>query len=210
MRTSRLTISFFPFLGSLFVGLLQAGSPELVTNLDQLNKANIDRALSVLKKSAAGQAILTEDELARATLAGLLARHPALARVREPISPSDKEELPSLIHAFDGVLYWRPGNLSPSNRETFERDRDRVEHSGESTIILDLRAAKAKQDPDMVLEVVSLFVPQGEEVFRLVGFEAKDSRVFISNNEDALLQERLLVLVDADLAGAPEAAAAVL
>ncbi len=189
---------------------VQAGSSESRIGLDEISKANIDRALSVLKKSAAGQALLTDDELARATLAGLLERHPTLLRVRDTTAKATKEELPSAMYLFDGIVYWRPGDLNASNKQAFERDLDRVEHAGAFTIVLDLRATAAKQDPDLAMTLASLFLPGGEELFRWVGAEARDSRVFISNHKRPLLDERLVVLIDADIAGVGEAVAAVL
>ena len=185
-------------------------APTLVT-IDSLDAADLQQALSIIKNNYVAPDALNETEMNRATLTGLLSRLGRgvmllPARGAEPATPAQ----PFYREIIDGHIgYLRPGGLSKSDLQ--QTDATLRDFAGKKVdaIILDLRASAAPNDYAVAAEFAKRFVPNGKPLFTLRGPMAKQERVFTSNQEPAYTGF-IVLLVDGETAGAPEAVAGLL
>jgi len=181
--------------------------------VDALQPADVQEAISVLKSHYVKPDALSDAELARATLLGVLERIgpgasliPAAAGVSSATEPS-----PFYVEILDGrVGYLRLGDLSRNNLGELDAAlRQQLKDAGIKTAILDLRATPASSDFELAAEVIKRFCAKGKPLFTLKKAAGKGDRMFTSNMDPAF-QGLLIVLLDESTSGAPEAIASVL
>ena len=179
--------------------------------IDSLDAADLQQALSIIKNNYVAPDALNETEMNRATLAGLLSRLGRgvmllPARGGEHAAPSP----PFYREIIDGHIgYLRPGALSKSDLQETDATLRNFAGKKVDAIILDLRGSTETNDYAVAAEFAKRFVPNGKPLFTLRGPTAKQERVFISNQEPAYTGF-IVLLVDGETAGAPEALAGVL
>ena len=189
---------------------LPSASPAGSAAVDTLDAADLSRALSLLRERYVNPAALSETELNRATLTGLLARlgrGVTLASARDAAAPPVP---PFYREILDGHLgYLRPGDLSRPQLQELDTTLRAFAGKKVNAIVLDLRGCAESNDFATAAEMAGRFVAKGKPLFKLVGPGGKEVRAFMSN-QDATYAGLLVVLIDRETAGAAEAVAGVL
>jgi len=178
--------------------------------INSLGDADLQAALSLLKSNFANPESITETELNRATLTGLLARMPGgfvLLPNRENASP--EPGAPVFSEIFENhVGYLRVGSLNGANLKELDKNLQDFAAKKVNAAIVDLRAS-ASGDFATAAEFAKRFCPKGKALFSLRKQGARQDRSF-SSDRDPVFQGLLVVLVDDETAGGAEALAAAL
>ncbi len=189
---------------------LPSASPAGSAAVETLDAADLSRALSLLKERYVNPAALSETELNRATLTGLLARlgrGVILASARDAAAPPVP---PFYREILDGHIgYLRPGDLSRPQLQELDTTLRAFAGKKVDAIVLELRGCAESNDFATAAEMAGRFVAKGKPLFKLVGPGGKELRAFVSN-QDAAYAGLLVLLVDGETAGASEAVASVL
>jgi len=200
------------------------GSPA---GVDGLTPEDVAKAVSAIKENYVRPGSLSDVEMERATLQGLLDRlAPAVSLVIRSGSGAEAETAsPFYSEAYDANTgYLRVGKLTGENVEKTAEMLKAWKGKGVGAAVLDLRGTAASSDYDDAAGLAGLFCAKGTELFSLTapshegahpgpnsasGLSPTQTRTF-SAGADPLFKGILVVLVDADTAEAPEAVAAVL
>ncbi len=185
-------------------------SPSPTPILDGLDAADLKGALELLRKNYVNPKQLSEIEVQRATLAGLLDRLERGAILLPARASPAPTPAPFYREILDGHIgYLRPGELSKSQLDELDTTLRAFAGKKMDAIILDLRATVENNDYAMAAEVAQRFVPKGKRLFVLQGPAEKPEKDFTSNR-DPLYPGLIVVLTDRETAGAAEVLAAVL
>ena len=199
------------------------------TVLEGLNPDEVNEAIKLLRSYYVNPGDADDRALARATVAGLLARLdrgalllPAPLKPGQPPAapaPPIREEIPGefRVETFPNrVGYLRLGAWNRDRLGDVDKALRGFAAAGLPAVVVDLRATTGGGGDtfDFATEVLRRLVPKGRVLFTLrrpapaAGGGAPD-RLFTAN-ADPVYHGRLLVVTDADTAGAAEAVAAVL
>lgn len=186
-------------------------TPSASTLIDSLQPADLQQVIPLLKGNYINPAALSEIELDRATLEGLMNRlgHGIIllpdraAAAVETSSPSYSEVLAGHIG------YFRIGAMTPGNLQAMDTALKKFAGQKTDALILDLRATAPTNDFATAAEFAKRFCPKGKILFMLRKPAAKQERTFTSDR-DPSYQAMMMVLADGDTAGAGEALAGVL
>ncbi len=176
--------------------------------LDQLGAKELGEALTAIRANHLQAESLTEVELQRATLRGLLQQ---LAPGAELVPATDQPP-PSPFRAeiLDGSTgYIRPGTLDAAALAQLDTTLQNFAGKKLTGLVLDLRATPQSGDFETAAEAAQRFVPRGKQLFSLRRPAAKQERLFTSNR-DPVFSGVLVVVVDRSTGGAAEVLAAVL
>ena len=183
-----------------------ARSPSAEQLINSLSPADLQAALPLLKANFAKPDVISETDLNRATLQGLMVRlgHGLMVlpdkanAVTEPAAPFYGEVLDNHIG------YLRPGSLSNANLQMM--DKKLVEFSSKKVdgLIVDLRSSST-DDFAAAADFAKRFCPKGKTLFTLRK-AGKQERAFTSDR-DPTFQGLTFVLVDGDTGGGAEAVA---
>jgi hypothetical protein len=185
-------------------------APSTEQMIDSLGENDLQAAISLLKSNFTNPEAITDAELNRATLEGLLARMPGglmLLPAKENISP--ELGVPSYSEIFEGHIgYLRLGALDNSNLK--ELDKKLQEFAGRKVdaVIIDLRASSTG-DFASAAEFAKRFCPKGKTLFSMRKPGARQDRTFNSDREPTF-QGLIVVLTDSETAGGSEGLAAAL
>ncbi len=187
-----------------------APTPTTRSLIDSLSPEELQQALSLLKTNYVKPEALAEPEISRAALQGLVDRLapgvsliPAHAAKNAEPNPFRSE----IVN--DRIGYLRLGDLTKNNVGELDAALKNFGAKTIKAVILDLRATPASSDYDTAAEVTKRFCAKGKLLFTLKKSGTKPARLFTSNI-DPLFQGLLVIIVDADTAGAAEVIAAVL
>ena len=177
--------------------------------LEALDAEQIKLATETIRANHAESSTLDEAGMARATLRGLLdGLYPGAELTGG--EPPKAEASPFRAEILDGrVGYVRLGSVSTENLAQLDAAlKDFAEKKAEG-IVLDLRATPESSDFPMAAQVCERFVPNGTALFSLSRPAEKQEKIFTSSRAPAF-QSVIVVIVDEEVAGAPEVIAAVL
>jgi carboxyl-terminal processing protease len=191
------------------------GGQAQPVGVDGLSPDDVAKAVSALKESFVRPEALSDPELVRATLQGLLDR---LAPEVSLLSGSAATQEGSPFHGelVDGKTgYLRPGDLTEENVAKASQALKEWSGKGVNAVVLDLRGTPASSDFQAGADLERLFCAKGTELFSLAAGKGQvaanpissDTRAF-SADAAPLFTGILVVLVDAGTAEAPEAVAA--
>lgn len=190
--------------------------PEPAATLDALNLGELQEAINLLRANYLRPADVDDRAIARATLAGLLARldnGATLLSARNAPAPGEAgEKLPDAFHAEtlpDHTGYVRLGALNKEHLADLDRTLKGLTDQQAPAAILDLRATPASGDFDLAAEVMRRFVAKGQPLFTLKKPNTNQERLFTSN-ADPLFNGLVILLVDRDTSGAVETIPAVI
>lgn len=198
--------------------------PDSRAVIDALPQSEVQEAINLLKTHYIKPDVLSDAQLSRATLQGLLARIGGGAVLLAQGSAGASsgtgtvagaaaaaEASPFYAEAIEGRAgYLRLGDLSRNHLGELDAAlREKLKGNGIKAIVLDLRATGASSDFELAAEVIRRFCPKGKPLFTLRKSGGKGDRMFTSNM-DPLFQGFFVVLADESVAGAPEAIASVL
>jgi hypothetical protein len=176
--------------------------------IDSLGDGDLQAALALLKSNFTNPDALTDAELNRATLAGLLVRMPGglmLLPNRESATPEPATSFYSEV--FDGHIgYLRIGSLNGANLKEMDKNLPDFVAKKVDAVIVDLRASSAG-DFATAAEFAKRFCPKGKALFTVRKPAVRQDRAFNSDRDPAF-QGLIVALIDSDTAGGAEAVAA--
>lgn len=178
--------------------------------IDSLGEADLQSALSLLKSNFTNPDAITEPELNRATLTGLLVRMPGgLMLLPNRESAATGPSAPFYSEIFENHLgYLRLGDLNAANLKELDKKLQEFGQKKVDAAIIDLRASNTG-DFASAADFAKRFCPKGKTLFSVRKPGAKQDKQFNSDRDPAF-QGLIVVLVDADTAGGAEALAAAL
>ncbi len=179
--------------------------------INLLNEAQMEKILGALKGGYLNPTALTDRELERARLQGILDRLGAGADLYPQTLGENKQSgHPFLAEILDGrIAYVRPAGISPTELAQFDAVVQGLSAQKIEALILDLRSTGYGADFETAAEWARRVSPKGRLLFRLEKPGAKQERIFTSN-QDPVFTGTLLVLVDEGTEGAAEVLAGVL
>ena len=178
--------------------------------IDSLGEGDLQTAIGLLKSNFTNPDAITDTELNRATLTGLLARMPGglMLLPPQPRGESATPEPAASLYSevFDGHIgYLRLGSLNSANLK--ETDKILQDFVGKKidAVIVDLRASGGG-DFATAAEFAKRFCPKGKALFTVRKPAARQDRSF-STDRDPAFQGLIVALIDSDTAGGAEAVA---
>ncbi|PYL39755.1 MAG: hypothetical protein DMF34_03205 [Verrucomicrobia bacterium] len=188
-----------------------SASPTMEELINSLSAADLQAAITLLKNNFTNPDAITEMELNRATVEGMLIRQAHGLMLLPP--PSRGESTPAetsfYSEVFDGhVGYVRFGALTSANLKAMDKKLEEFGAKKIGAMIVDLRASGAS-DFAIAAEFAKRFCAKGKLLFTVRKPAARQDRAF-SSDRDPAFQGLLLVLVDGETAGGAEAIAGAL
>src|ERR1043166_4734448 len=183
-------------------------TPSVQPSIDSLGQTDLQAAINLLKTNFVDPDAMTEAELNRATLAGLLVRMPgALMLVSARTVAPAEAVTPFYSELFEGrIAYVRLGALNSANLQQLDKKLEETKNL--AALIVDLRDS-ATGDFATAAEFAKRFCPKGKTLFGLHKAAARQDRTFNSDRDPAF-QALTTVLIDGETAGSAEALGAAL
>ncbi|HZR79267.1 MAG TPA: S41 family peptidase [Chthoniobacterales bacterium] len=187
-----------------------SAAPTTEQMINSLGENDLQAAISLLKSNFTNPEAITDAELNRAMLEGLLARMPG-GLILLPAKESTPVEQPFPFYAevFEGHIgYLRLGPLDSTNLKELDRKLQEFVTKKVDALIVDLRASSSG-DLANGAEFAKRFCPKGKTLFTVRKPGVRQDRVF-SSDRDPAFQGLVVVLTDGETAGGAETLAAVL
>lgn len=187
-----------------------SATPGTEQLINSLGEGDLQAAIALLKSNFTNPEEITDAELNRATLAGLLVRMPGGLMLlpghdtapAEPATPFYSEVFE------DHIGYLRLGPLNSANLKEMDKNLQEFVAKKVDALIVDLRASSAG-DFAAAAEFAKRFCPKGKALFTVRKPAARQNQPFNSDRDPAF-QGFVVALTDGDTAGGAEALAAVL
>ena len=185
-------------------------TPTMQEIITSLGESDLQATISLLKSNFANPDAITETELNRATVAGLLARMPGgLMLLPNRESAAAEAAAPFYSEIFEGHIgYLRLGSLNDANLKDMDKALQDFTSKKGDAVIVDLRASSSG-DFASAAEFAKRFCPKGKTLFTLRKQGARQDRSF-SSDRDPAFQGLIVVLADSDTASGAEALAGAL
>ena len=197
----------FAFILALAPSVFAASAPES----KDISQAGIQTAFRILQKEYIRSGDLTFDELNRAALAGLLERldfgAELIPRKLESVPEAQQGVRSELIPP--QIAYLRPQAFTERETKEVEQQLAKFIAVKAAHLILDLRTPAPPGDFDDAAELLSLFLPKGEVLFKMKQMDQSASETE-TNRREPLWSGSLLILVDDETNNLGETIAAVL
>lgn len=178
---------------------------------EDISQAGIQTAFRILQREYIRSSDLTFDELNRAALAGLLERLDFGAE----LIPRKLESVPEALKGVQAdvltpqTAYLRPQAFTQQETVELEQHLKKFREAKVEHLILDLRTPATPGSFNDAADVLSLFVPKGEVLFKMKQMGQARSEPE-SSLRDPVWTKPLLVLVDEETGSLGETIAAVL
>jgi Peptidase family S41 len=188
-----------------------SASPTTEDLVNSLGPADLQAVITLLKTNFTNPDAITDTELNRATVEGLMMRLPR-GVIFLPAKESAPAEGPSVFYSeiIGGhVGYVRIGSLNAANLQALDKSLSNFAAKNVNAIIVDLRASPVTTDLPLAAEFAKRFCPKGKTLFTLRKPTGRQDRVFGSDRDPAF-RGLVMVLTDADTVGVAEAIAAAL
>ena len=185
-----------------------SAKPTTEQLVNSLSPADLQAAISLLKSNFTNPDAITDTELNRATIQGLMVRLPHGVMLL-PNRESASMEAPIAFYSeiLDGHIgYVRLGSLNSANLQALDKSLSSFATKKVDALVIDLRASQAMNDFAMAAEFAKRFCPKGKPLFTLRKPAARQDRVF-NSDRDLAFRGLIMVLTDGDTAGAAEALA---
>src|SRR6267154_3357371 len=183
-----------------------SATPTVEKLVDSLGPADLQAFITLLKANFTNPDAITDTELSRATVEGLLVRLPrgiTLLADKENVSAATPGAFYSeLIGGRTG--YVRLGTLNNANLQALDKALSGFAAKKINDLIVDLRASSATNDLSLATEFAKRFCPKGKPIFTVRKPTGRQDRVFSSDREPAF-RGLLMVLADSDTSGVAEA-----
>jgi hypothetical protein len=179
--------------------------------VNSLGQADLQAITTLLKTNFANPDAITDTELNRATVEGLVVRLPHGVMLL-PAKETAPAEAPSIFYSeiIGGHIgYVRVGSLNAANLQALDKSLSNFAVKNVNAVIVDLRASEATPDLPLAAEFAKRFCPKGKTFFTLRKPTGRQDRVF-SSERDPAFRGLVMVLTDGDTVGAAEAVAAAL
>jgi len=178
--------------------------------INSLGDGDLQTAIALLKSNFTNPDAITDTELNRAMLTGLLARMPGGLMLVPPQARGESatpEPAASLYsEVFDGHIgYLRLGSLNSANLKEMDKNLQDFVAKKVDAVIVDLRATSTG-DFATAAEFAKRFCPKGKTLFTVRKPAVRQDRSF-SSDRDPAFQGLIVALIDSDTAGGAEAVA---
>jgi hypothetical protein len=186
-------------------------SPTTEDLVNSLGPADLQAVVTLLKANFTDPDAITDTELNRATVEGLIMRLPRGVMLL-PAKENAPAETPSVFYSevIGGHIgYLRVGTLNAANLQALDKSLSNFAAKSVNEIIVDLRASQVTTDLSLAAEFAKRFCPKGKTLFTLRKPTGRQDRVF-SSDRDPAFRGLVMVLTDGDTVGAAEAIAAAL
>ncbi|MFL6569634.1 MAG: S41 family peptidase [Chthoniobacterales bacterium] len=186
-------------------------TPTAEMIIDSMSSADLQQAIQLLKSNYISPDALSETELDRAMLSGVLERLGPGVTIFAQRAPQPNESTnPCYGELIEGhVGYIRLGALTPANLQALDVHLQNMRTKKVDAAVIDLRASPATNDFNVAAEFAKRFVAKGKPLFTLRRVSSKQERAFTSDREPAY-GGLIIVLADNDTSGPAEAIAGVL
>jgi hypothetical protein len=188
-----------------------SASPTTEDVVNSLGGADLQAVITLLKTNFTNPDAITDTELNRATVEGLVVRLPRGVMLL-PAKENAPAEAPSVLYSeiIGGQAgYVRVGSLNAANLQALDKSLSNLAAKNINAVIVDLRASQATNDLPLAAEFAKRFSPKGKTLFTLRKPTGRQDRVFNSERDPAF-RGLVMVLTDGDTVGAAEAIAAAL
>lgn len=188
-----------------------SASPTTEDLANSLGPADLQAVITLLKSNFTNPDELTDTELNRATVEGLMVRLPRGVMLL-PAKENTAAEVRSVFYSeiIGGHSgYVRVGSLNAANLQALDKSLSNFARQNVNALIVDLRASQAPTDLALAAEFAKRFCPKGKTLFTLRKPTGRQDRVF-SSDRDPAFRGLVMVLADGDTVGAAEAIAAAL
>src|SRR5215472_5529935 len=186
-------------------------TPTTEELVDSLGPGDLQAFVTLLKANFSDPDAITDTEVNRATVQGLLVRLPrglTLLAAKESAAAGPPNAFYSeLIGGHTG--YVRLGTLNNANLQGLDKALSGFAAKKVNDLILDLRATSATNDLSLATEFAKRFCPKGKPIFTMRKPTGHQDKVFSSDREPAF-RGLIMVLADSDTTGVAEAIAAAL
>src|SRR5438552_12072752 len=188
-----------------------SSSPTTEDLVNSLGQADLQAVVTLLKANFTDPEAITDAELNRATVEGLLVRLPRgvmlLPGKENPSATAPNASYSEVITGHIG--YVRLGSLNNANLQALDKSLGAFAGKKVNALFVDLRASQATDDLTLAAEFAKRFCPRGKTIFTLRKPAGRQDRGFNSARDPAF-RGLVMVLSDGDTAGAAEAIAAAL
>jgi hypothetical protein len=188
-----------------------SATPTTEELVNSLGPADLQAFITLLKSNFTNPDAITDTELNRATVEGLLVRLPRgvmLLPGKENAQALAPNALYSEIIA-GRIGYVRLGALNNANLQALDKSLSTFAGKKVNALIVDLRSSQATSDLALAAEFAKRFCPKGKTIFTLRKPAGRQDRVF-SSDRDPAFRGLVMVLADGDTTGAAEAITAAL
>jgi hypothetical protein len=188
-----------------------ARKPTTRQLVDSLSPGDLQTVTTLLKSNFTNPDAITDTELSRATIEGLMVRLPR-GLILLPSKESAPVEMPSAFYneVLEGHIgYLRLGSLNGANLQDMDKSLGNFAAKKVDALIIDLRCSQGTNDFAVAAEFAKRFCLKGKPLFTLRKPAARQDRVLTSDRDPAF-QGLIMVLADGETSGAAEALAAAL
>jgi len=183
-----------------------SSSPTTEDLVNSLSQADLQAVVTLLKANFTDPDAITDTELNRATVEGLIMRLPRGVMLL-PSKENAAAEGPSVFYGevIGGHIgYVRVGSLNAANLQALDKSLSNFAVKNVNEIVVDLRASQITADLSLATEFAKRFCPKGKTLFTLRKPTGRQDRVF-SSDRDPAFRGLVMVLADGDTVGAAEA-----
>lgn len=185
-----------------------SATPTTEDLINSLGEADLQAIITLLKNNFTNPDAITETELNRATVEGLMIRlsHgimflPLPSRGEAAASESSGAFYSEILDGHAGYL--RLGAFTTANLQALDKKLGEFSGKKVDALIIDLRDSPPTNDFGTAAEVAKRFCPKGKPLFTLRKPAARQDRVFTSDREPTF-QGLIMVLADGDTVGGAE------
>lgn len=184
-------------------------APKTEDLINSLNAADLQAAIALVKSNFTNPDLITDTELNRATLEGLLARlnHGLILLPNAATAPPENPFYSDIIEGHIGYL--RLGSLNSANLQAMDKKLAEFGAKKLDALIVDLRNSSMTSDFAAAAEFAKRFTSKGKTLFTMRKAGARQDRTFTSDR-DPSYQGTMMVLTDGDTAGPAEALAGII
>ena len=184
--------------------------PPRTAAIDALSDADLGEIETLLRDRYIAPDALSEEQLKRATIQGLLDRIGPGASILQAPAATDAKVSPFKSEVLDGRIgYVRIGTLSAENLGLLDAALQEFAARPLGSLVIDLRATPPGSEFEQAAEVCRRLTPKGKVLFTVKKPKADEEQVLTSKDEPKF-RGVLVALVDRDTAGNAEVIAAVL
>jgi carboxyl-terminal processing protease len=179
--------------------------------VNSLSQADLQAVITLLKSNFTSPDAVTDTELNRATVEGLMVRLPHGVMLL-PNKESAGGEAPSPFYSevLGGHIgYLRLGSLNSANLQAMDKSLSNFAAKKVDALIVDLRSSQGTSDFAVAADFAKRFCPKGKALFTLRKPSVRQDRVF-SSDRDPAFRGLVMVLADGETSRAAEAVAAAL
>src|SRR5438034_3113574 len=164
-----------------------SASPTTEDLVNSLGPTYLQAVITLLKTNFTNPDAITDTELNRATVEGLIMRLPRGVMLL-PAKENAQAEAPTVFYneIIGGHIgYVRVGSLSAANLQALDRSVVNFAAKNVNALIVDLRASPATTDLPLAAEFAKRFCPKGKTLFTLRKPAGHQDRVFGSDRDPA-------------------------